>query len=518
MVWRADGPQGNEAAKVRWDIVPYTRGTVLDLGCGPEKAFPHFIGVDNCKDTELFGAVIRPDLKVEDCARISESVEPESCDAIFSSHLLEHIDDFAAALQDWWKCIKVGGHLVLYLPHEDLYPKCGEPGANPDHKHDFSSVDITQAMNFAGWDLKVNEVRDQGDEYSFLMVFEKRADRRFLKSYLSKKPIHRPKACVIRYGGYGDMLQAANLFRGLQNMGYHVTVMTTPGGQEILREDPFVDDWYIQDKDQVPNHLLPEFWAHVAKGFDKFINLCESVEGTLLAMPGRANYAWPYPVRQKMMNYNYLEFTSELAGIPYSSASRFYPTGEEVMNAQARLLPDGFNVVWALSGSACHKFYPGQDIVIGSILTDYPDCRIFLVGDVATKLLEQGWENEDRVVCLSGEIGIRDTLTLAQVADCVIGCETGVLNAVAFERNRKVVLLSHSSHENLTKHWVNTVALGPQNTRCFPCHRLHYNRDFCPPDADTGAAKCQMDIHPGRVANAVYQATKGEAQVAGRAA
>ena len=59
-------------------------------------------------------------------------------------------------------------------------------------------------------------------------------------------------------------------------------------------------------------------------------------------------------------------------------------------------------------------------------------CRIFLVGDEACRLLEQGWEKEPRVVCLSGQLGIRDTLALAQQVEVVIGCETGVLNAVAF--------------------------------------------------------------------------------------
>ena len=54
MVWRAEDPQGNEAAKVKWDIIPYTRGIVLDLGCGPHKAFPHFIGVDSGKDSERY--------------------------------------------------------------------------------------------------------------------------------------------------------------------------------------------------------------------------------------------------------------------------------------------------------------------------------------------------------------------------------------------------------------------------------------------------------------------------------
>lgn len=508
VAWRAEDPQGNEAAKVKYDIVEYTRGVVLDLGCGPHKAFPHFLGVDNCKDSELFGIDIRPDLQVEDCADLSNTVEDASVDAVFSSHLLEHIDDHVAALKDWWRCIKAGGHLVLYLPHKAFYPNVGQPGANPDHKHDFEPFDIIRAMRLVGddWDLLVREERNAGTEYSFLLVFKKLEAPGVRMSYLHQQP-HR-RACVVRYGGFGDMLQAANVLPALKAQGFRVTVMTTPKGQEILANDPNIDDWFIQDNDQVPNHELSAFWGVVSKRYERFVNLCESVEGTLLAMPGRANHAWPQAVRDKYLNTNYLEFTAELAGVPYVSASKFYPTDDEAAAANARLLPGGYNVVWALAGSSCHKFYPGQDAVIAQLLLEKPECRIFLVGDEACKILETGWENEPRVVRLSGEMGIRDTLALAKVADAVIGCETGVLNAVAFEDNRKVVLLSHSSHENLTKHWANTFALAPQGLSCYPCHRLHYTREFCQEDPETGAALCQRMIPSELVFSALVHEEK----------
>ena len=506
MVWKATDPQGSESAKVKYDIVQYTRGVVLDLGCGPAKAFPHFVGVDSGKDTELFGIQMKPDLSVNDCADLSETIEDTSCDAVFSSHLLEHIDDYKAALKDWWRCIKVGGYLVLYLPHKNFYPNIGQSGANPDHKHDFEPADIIDAMRNmgCGWDLVEREDRNEGNEYSFLLVFKKLegAEHRYGWMADAFGKAKRKTACIVRYGGFGDMIQAANILPALKRQGYRVTVMTTPKGQDILRHDPNVDDWFIQDTDQVPNHELADFWTVISKRFDKFINLCESVEGSMLAMPGRANHMWPDAVRHKRMNENYLEFTSELAGVPYASESVFYPSDEEADIAKSRL-GDSLNIVFALSGSSCHKFFPGQDAVIARFLIEHPACRIFMVGDEACKILESGWENESRVVCLSGEMGIRDTLALAKVADIVIGCETGVLNAVAFEPAvRKVCLLSHSSHENLTKHWINGYALAPKGLSCYPCHRLHYTREFCREDKDSGAAMCMRLIDPSDV----YQA------------
>jgi len=489
-----------------WDLVPYTRGTVLDVGGPYVKPFPQFIKVHDSPNTDN-----KPDL-VADCADLSKSVHAGSVDAVFSAHMLGDIEDYRAALASWWACVKVGGHLVLYLPHKDHYPNIGCPGANPDHKHDFEPQDIVRAMRMlrGGWDLVVQEVRTEGREYSFLQVFRKRRDDSQQFPYMAyQKP--KKTACVVRYGGFGDMLQAANILPALKRQGYHVTMMTTPVGQDILRHDPHIDDWFIQDPDQVPNHWLNAFWAHVSQRFTRFINLCESVEGTLLAMPGRANHAWPFALRHARMNDNYLEFTASLAGVPNTRDARFYATPAEKKAARARLLLDGLNVVWALSGSSIHKFYPGQDAVIARLLLHFPGCRVFMVGDDACKLLELGWENESRVVRLSGELSIRETLALAKRADIVVGCETGVLNAVAFEDNRKVVLLSHSSHENLTKHWRNTAPLAPPDLDCYPCHRLHYTREFCRADPESGAALCQRLIAPERVFAAIVAEPKVEA-------
>ena len=499
MGWGPDTPQGNEAGKVRWDIVEFTRGKGLDLGCGPSKAFPHFTGVDNLKDVQLFGAEMHPDVVVETCERLDDC-ESESQDFVFSSHLLEHIDDYAAALKEWWRVIKPGGYLVLYLPHKDLYPNKGEEGSNPDHKHDFMPTDIKAAMrDLGGWSLLVNEVRAAGDEYSFLQVFQKRADGSpdQTNDYLTRTS-HKKTVCVVRYGGFGDMLQAAGILPELKRQGYHVTIMTTPKGKDVIANDPHVDAWFIQDTDQVPNQCLTDFWAHQATKFDKFVNLSESIEGTLLALPGRSNHLWPHAMRHKHLNLNYHEFTAEIAGVPFSPDAKFYPTQKELEEIDIDI--GDFNVLYALAGSSAHKFYAGQDHVIARLLVEIPNVRIFLTGDEACQILEQGWEKEPRMRLLCGKQSIRETLALAQVCDVVMGPETGVLNAVAFEPDVfKVCLLSHSSVENLTKHWVNTVAVEPQGIDCYPCHRLHYGMKYCREHVETGTAMCQMSIDPAQI-------------------
>lgn len=515
-MWRPTDPQGNESGKVRFDIVQYTRGEGIDVGCGPHKAFPHMVGVDSGKDTELFGIAMKPDVICEDATKLD--CQTDSLDFVFSSHLLEHIQDTKAALTEWWRVLKVGGHLVLYLPHKDLYPRIGQPGSNPDHVHDFDEIDIRVAMvGVGGWTLVEEQVRSQGTEYSFLQVFQKRDDGRQIIS-LPVKPACET-VCVVRYGGFGDQIQASNILPELKRQGYHVTFMTTPKGQDILKHDPHIDAWLLQDDDQVPNQELSDYWAVMEKRFDRFINLCESVEGTLIAMPGRANHMWPAKMRREELGKNYLEWTSKIAEVPYKSDARFYASKDETAKAKSYLAniknglaiglkplqraPDRFNILWCLSGSSLHKFYPHQDAVIYQVLHEIPEAVIVFSGDYACKILECGWENNPRIKCESGEMSIRETLTLAQNVDCVVGPETGVLNAVAFEPVGKVIMLSHSSKENLTKHWDNTSTLTPQGIDCWPCHRLHYGMEFCHEDKETGAAICQKSISPESVMKAI---------------
>lgn len=176
-MWRRDDPQGAESLKIRHLIVPYTRGRGLDVGCGPWKAYDHFIGVDNFD--EWGGMDWRPDV-ISDADDLS-LFAAESLDYVYSSHLLEHIEEPAKVLEEWWRVLRPGGHLVLYLPDEDEYPKVGEDGANPDHRWNVNYDAVVGMMKAIGsWDLVEFEKRN-GDfgpgsdrnEYSLFFVFKK---------------------------------------------------------------------------------------------------------------------------------------------------------------------------------------------------------------------------------------------------------------------------------------------------------------------------------------------------------
>lgn len=504
MTWTLENSKADEASKIRWELVPYMHGKVLDLGCGAFKTFPHFIGVDNGHHWGRASA----DVMVETCEKL-DLFASQSVEMVFSSHLLEHIEyeKVPQTLKEWARVIKPGGHLVLYVPDEDEYPKVGEFGANPDHKWNVNYEKVLKAMAHVerGWDLIDFQKRNQEDEYSLFFVFniEGKGHR---VSYTKPKP---EKTCaVIRYGAIGDMMQTSSILPWLKSEGYHVTLYCQAGqGYESIKHDPNVDRFIIQGKDQVPNQFLAEFWDYTKKKYTKWVNLCESVEGTLLAIPGRVNHEWPNEVRAKHMDRNYLEWTHELAQVPPPYQPKFYSTLEEKAWARKTAQKWGRkNILWSLSGSSGHKTWPHLDTIIARLMLFYTDVHVVLVGDDLCKLLEQGWEKEPRVHCKSGFWSIRESLSFAEASDLVIGTETGLLNAVGQMDVPKICTLSHSSKEMLTKHWKNAIALEqPQGVGCpkAPCRQLHYSWDYCPKHEETGTSMCQYHIDPEMMWEAV---------------
>lgn len=487
----ADVGNVNKAADIKYYSVPYTRGVTLDLGAGPFKTFPHFISVDNRSEHAEYNW--SPDI-ICDASRL-DIIASNSVDSVFSSYLLHLLDDPISVLSEWWRVVKIGGHVVLYLPVTDVF--------NPKY--------ITELFknNVSGWDLVESKVVNKSNK-SFFQVFQK-LQRKDGQRYSYAKQRPDKKCLVIRYGGFGDMLMGASVFPGLKRQGYHVTVNTTPSGYNIIKDDPNVDGWIIQDSNQVPNAELPDYWDSVAVGYDKVINLSESVEGTFLAVEGRPNHKWPVTLRREMMGGNYYEFAYKLAGLKFSNNTPpehppFYETDRERRIAEKRREAIGGRcILWCLSGSSLHKAWPYMDALIAEYMLHTDDVNFVLCGDMACKILEQGWENEPRVHLRSGEWSIRESLAFAKTVDCVVGPQTGVVASVAGLDIPKVIFMSHSSDENLTKYWRNYISIKPakEMCECYPCHILHSNFLHCCRDGKTGAALCQASIEPPEVISAI---------------
>jgi SAM-dependent methyltransferase len=113
----------------------YCAGKGLDVGHGGDKIVPDSDGWD-FEDGD---------------AQYLKGVPDEKYDFVYSSHTLEHMVDAGVALSNWWRVVKNGGYLLVYIPHRDLYEKKKTLPSlwNLDHKH-FFLLDRDEAPDTKG--------------------------------------------------------------------------------------------------------------------------------------------------------------------------------------------------------------------------------------------------------------------------------------------------------------------------------------------------------------------------------
>lgn len=499
MTWSLETSNGFESDKIRFEVLPYLSRGGLDVGCGPKKVWPHLIGIDNGVDTQLFGVQMKPDMVVSSADRLGIFAD-NAVENVYSSHLLEHIVQWQAALREWWRIVKPGGHLCLYLPHADLYPNVGQPGANPDHKHDFRPADILDFFRLAmpDWTLLEEQTRGDGNEYSFLLVLRKETPGSGQREMLPA--IDGKSAGLVRVGAHGDAVWASSPAALLKEQGYRVTAYVAKTGAEILKADPNIDrlvelpDGVMDDED------LIEYWAHEAAKHDRWINLIGSVEQRLLFHPSSNEFFLPHKLRHRFANQNYLEMIHDYADLPHDFRQKYFATEQELAWAREVLakLPAGPVVVLNPCGSGPAKTWPHAQRFIERMEDAGINCVV--LGDLRLPLEEVG----EHTAIVGTEWPVRAALAFAQLADAVVATESLIANSVAMEPMLKVVLLSHSSNENLTKHWTNTAALEPNGVACYPCHRVHgAHLGFCSRDTVTGCSACMASAPADTVADFV---------------
>lgn len=95
----------------------------------------------------------------------------ESQDAVFNSHTLEHIADYRGALRDWFRVLKVGGHLIIVVPHQFLYERRREPPSrwNGDHRRFYTAGsllrEIEEALEPTAFRVRMLEDNDLDYDY-----------------------------------------------------------------------------------------------------------------------------------------------------------------------------------------------------------------------------------------------------------------------------------------------------------------------------------------------------------------
>ncbi len=148
----------NSGYASRW-IKPFAmevcKGKGYDIGCGSiEWALPNSIPIDPIIDSRY------NDLKL-----------PEGeVDYIFSSHCLEHCDNWVNTLRYWTSKLKSGGVLFLYLHHYDKIS--WRPWINFNHNHILTPEHIQEFLEFENVYSKIF-VSQRDLNYSFAAMCEK---------------------------------------------------------------------------------------------------------------------------------------------------------------------------------------------------------------------------------------------------------------------------------------------------------------------------------------------------------
>lgn len=114
-------PERDEIARLPRDA------RVLELGCGPKRVVAHAVGVDV---NPRSGADV-----IHDLNRFPYPFESESFDWVVAEHVLEHLDNVLAVVEEVHRLLKPGGRFVVEVPHFSS----SEFFTDPTHRHAFST-------------------------------------------------------------------------------------------------------------------------------------------------------------------------------------------------------------------------------------------------------------------------------------------------------------------------------------------------------------------------------------------
>jgi ADP-heptose:LPS heptosyltransferase len=497
---------------VRFRAIAYLRDRGLSFGIGTD-LFPRK-AIAPGKYSLCMDIMPNPNLAV--CDGRVDLFKDDSFDHVAVGPALGLAPNPEQQLKDLVSKLKMRGHLVLYMP---------EKNELPGTRFQFTAHALLQLIGAVGaWKLKINITRD-GET---LLVAKKIPGTKGTIEPIT--PRGKKTVCICRYGALGDMVLLTPLIRRYAKDGYDITMNITPYAAPLLDNNPYVSNIVFQERDAIPNQDLGPYWDEWRGDYDVYLNLSESIEGRLLKVENRKEFytsqAWRHRVCGSM---NYQDWTMELGGYPNHLGEQgelFFSREEILASRKFRETNKGkFVILWGLNGSSYHKIYPLLEPVAYDFLHRHPDAKMYLVGGAEA---EKYQFDHPQVVGCAGKWQLRQTLSLLGMgADLVVGPESMVVNVASCFDVPKIVFLSHSSSDNLTKYWKNCVALEPNTTNapCYPCHQLHYSLESCPQgvitDASTGnviaqGPRCAMGAISGpRVLaelDRVYEAWAKQAQ------
>lgn len=147
--------------------VDYMEGCGLDIGYRGEHGDENIIPV--------LKSAIGVDLDYPGYDGVHLPFDDASQDYVYASHILEHIQDknLKKTLREWYRVTRSGGHIIICVPHKDLYEKKPSPPSrwNLGHHRFYTPARLLTEIEDAlptpnSWRLRELYDNDRGYDYS----------------------------------------------------------------------------------------------------------------------------------------------------------------------------------------------------------------------------------------------------------------------------------------------------------------------------------------------------------------
>jgi ADP-heptose:LPS heptosyltransferase len=307
------------------------------------------------------------------------------------------------------------------------------------------------------------------------------------------------KVFVIRHGAVGDHIHASHLPRMLkEKCGFdYVAFEYNPKGHFVFGNNPFIDEHIHFNAHQAPIMNFPQSymdkrWKIIKEdgGFDKVINLQNSIEYGYIAMEDQNEYYMSTARRRKLYGgHNYYDQTTIWAGYPEhvgTTGELFFSEQEEqqVQKIYQDRYAGKFILICNLSGSSKHKLFHNAEYTIKTFLANHPDAVCITMGDEDCRTHAEF--KGERIINRAGNFGeggmhypFRQSMLMAKYANAVIGCESGLMVAATLLGAPTVQLMTAASIKNHGGDFKNDRSL-QSPAACSPCHKGPYDYIGCP--------------------------------------
>lgn len=323
---------------------------------------------------------------------------------------------------------------------------------------------------------------------------------------------------VVRLGGVGDQLMVSSVLPRLKEQGFKIAYMAQHPTHVIQHNNPNVDR-FVDMPDGIRSADFVNFFQVQKRTYDRVINFSETIEKSLLIQHDQLQFYWEPETIRDYCNVNYIEQHHRFARVPGPYRTEFFPTQEENDEIETYLEGWGGKIVGVqVAGSNFDKMNPYLPEIVTKLMLKDDKVKVMLLCGgskrdqaMAEAVIEmvRHWTGSLMRIRNSSQKPIRWALTFAKKCELLIGPDSGLMWAGAFEEHPKIVMLSHASPENITKHWVNTTTFhADQSVKCWPCHKLHFGPETCTLDQRTKSALCMASINPDAVVAAAIKQLK----------